>query len=245
MMGKEVANWESFVKISLWLAILLYWISGIVLTCIGVSIQVKLHDTFTVLDDAASGVPVIITVVGMLIILVSTIGAVALLKCNPKMIKWFIGLLLIQLIIEIALGMAACTYREKVHQTLLKDVLKTLEKYNGELQITKGVDSLQTQFQCCGAQNYTDWLNTTFGSLSSSVPRSCCKVPVESCVTDLSKDTLGINKKGCVLKLKNWVEEHITIFGGIAMFVGLAQLTGILFCYLLLKLLKENYTSIE
>ncbi|KAF7241848.1 Tetraspanin-6 [Varanus komodoensis] len=195
MMGKEVANWESFVKISLWLAILLYWISGIVLTCIGVSIQVKLHDTFTVLDDAASGVPVIITVVGMLIILVSTIGAVALLKCNPKMIKWFIGLLLIQLIIEIALGMAACTYREKVHQTLLKDVLKTLEKYNGELQITKGVDSLQTQ--------------------------------------------------GCVLKLKNWVEEHITIFGGIAMFVGLAQLTGILFCYLLLKLLKENYTSIE
>ncbi|XP_062974725.1 tetraspanin-6-like [Elgaria multicarinata webbii] len=245
MNGKETVSWERFVKSYLWLAILLYWISGVVLMCIGVSIQVKLHDTFIVLNEAASGVPVIITVVGILTVLVSTFGAVALLKGNPKMIKWFTGILLILLIIEIVLGVAAYAYREKLHQTLLKDVLKTLDKYNRELQITKGVDNLQTQFQCCGVEKYTDWLNTTFGSLSSSVPRSCCKIPVENCVTDINKDTIGINKQGCFLKLKSWIEEHIAVFRGFAVFVGLAQLTGILFCYLLLKILVENYTSIE
>ena len=245
MKEKEVTNWERVVRICLWLAILLYWISGIVLMCIGVSVQVKFHDTFLVLNETAAVVPTIITVIGTFIILVAAFGAVALLKCNLRMMRLFTGILLALLIAEIVFGAVVCVYREKLHQTLLRDVLRILDKYSRELHITKGVDSLQRQFQCCGAENYTDWLNTTFGFLSSSVPRSCCKVPVESCVTDLSKYTIGINQQGCVLKLKNWVEEHMAVFGGVGIFIGLAQLSGILFCYLLLKILKENYESLE
>ncbi|KAJ7345878.1 hypothetical protein JRQ81_001828 [Phrynocephalus forsythii] len=198
-------------------------ISGIVLVCIGVSIQVKFHDTFLVLNEAAAVVPTIVTVIGTFIILVAVFGAIALLKCNLRMMRLFTGILLALLIAEIEFGTVVCIYREKLHQTLLRDVLRILDKYSRELHITKGVDSLQRQFQCCGAENYTDWLNTTFGFLSSSVPRSCCKVPVESCVTDLSKYTIGINQQGCVLKLKNWVEEHMTVFGGVGIFIGLAQ----------------------
>ncbi|XP_061468948.1 tetraspanin-6-like isoform X2 [Rhineura floridana] len=245
MNEKEDAKLERFVKIGLWLAILLYWISGVVLLCIGVSIQVKLRDTFVVVNDAASGVPVIITVIGTLVVIVSAFGAVALLKQSPKMIKLFTGMLLALLILEIIVGATAYTYRGKLYQTLLRHVWNTLDKYSEEVQITKGLDSLQTQFQCCGAENYTDWLNTTFGSLSSSVPRSCCKVPGENCVTDLSKHTVGINQQGCVRKLKNWVDEHIAVFGGVGIFVGLAQLSWIPFCYLLLRILKENYERIE
>ncbi|KAH0621308.1 hypothetical protein JD844_022453, partial [Phrynosoma platyrhinos] len=200
-------------------------ISGVVLMCIGVSIQVKLRDTFVVLNEAASEVPAIITVVGTLIIIIASFGAIALLKCNPKMIKVFTGILLAHLSAGIVVGAVAYAYREKLHQTLLKDVLKTLDKYSEELQITKAVDSLQRQFQCCGAENYTDWLNTTFGALSSSVPRSCCKVPVESCVTDLNKYPVGINQQGCVLKVKNWFEEHIFVFGGVGIFLGLTQVS--------------------
>ncbi|XP_061468947.1 tetraspanin-6-like isoform X1 [Rhineura floridana] len=202
-MKKKMLSWKDLLKL----------ISGVVLLCIGVSIQVKLRDTFVVVNDAASGVPVIITVIGTLVVIVSAFGAVALLKQSPKMIKLFTGMLLALLILEIIVGATAYTYRGK--------------------------------FQCCGAENYTDWLNTTFGSLSSSVPRSCCKVPGENCVTDLSKHTVGINQQGCVRKLKNWVDEHIAVFGGVGIFVGLAQLSWIPFCYLLLRILKENYERIE
>ncbi|XP_060630904.2 tetraspanin-6-like [Anolis sagrei] len=245
MLGKEVTNWETVVKICLWLTVLLYWISGVVLICIGVSIQVKLRDIFAVLNEGASVVPVVITIVGTFIIIISAFGAIAVLKRNSKMIKIFAGILLAHLITGIIAGAVAYTYREKLHQTLLKDVLETMDKYSEELQITKGVDSLQSQFQCCGAENYTDWLNTTFGSLSSSVPRSCCKVPVESCVTDLSQYPVGINQQGCVAKVKTWFGEHIVVIGGIRIFIGLVQLTGIVFCYLLLKILNENYESVE
>nr|XP_028563620.1 tetraspanin-6-like [Podarcis muralis] len=245
MNEKGISNFERFVKICFWLAIFFYWVSGVLLMCIGVSVQVKLRDIYVVINDAASKVPMIITVIGTLVVLSSAFGKVALLNRSPNLIKLFIGILLVLLVLEITAGAAAYTYRHKLHQTLLSDTLKTLDKYNEEVQITKGVDSLQTEFQCCGAENYTDWLNTTFGSLSSSVPISCCRVPVENCITDLSKDTAGINQQGCVLKLNNWVEEHIAMLGGVGIFAGVAQLFGIPFCYLLLRTLKENYEHIE
>ncbi|KAM6461608.1 tetraspanin-6-like [Liasis olivaceus] len=245
MEAKGTIKWERCIKILLWLTVLLYWVSGVVLIITGVSVQVKLRDTFVVLTEAASGIPVIVTVIGVLIILLSGFGAIALLRSNTKMIKLFTGLLLVLLITEIIVGATAYAYREKLYQTSSKDFVKILNKYSGELRITKGVDMLQTEFQCCGAENYTDWLNTTFGLLSSSVPRSCCKVPVESCVTDLSKYIVGINQQGCFLKLKNWIERHISAFGGVGVLLVFGQLTGILLCYILLKILKENYASID
>ncbi|XP_054826220.1 tetraspanin-6-like [Eublepharis macularius] len=245
MKKTESVTKEKLIKIGLWLIIVLHWISGVVLMCIGVSVQVKIHDTFVFVNEGSSGVPVIIMTVGTIIILVSTFGAVALLKHNPKMIKLFIGMLLAVLLVEIIVGASAYSYQKKLHQTLLRNFLETLDKYNIDLPITKAVDGLQRQFQCCGAENYTDWLNTTFGSLSPSVPTSCCKKDVESCVTDLTKERFHINQEGCVLKLKNWVEEQLIIFGGVGLFIGLTQLTGILLCYMLLRMLKENYESIQ
>ncbi|XP_066467969.1 tetraspanin-6-like [Tiliqua scincoides] len=236
---------ERLVKMCLWLILLFYWISGVLLMCLGLSVQVKLRDTLLVLNEAVSGIPVIVTVVGAVLVLVSAFGAIALLKLNSKMIKMFTGLLLALLLVEIIVAVSAYSYRRKLHQTLLNDFLNTLDKYSKDLQIMKGVDGIQRQFQCCGAKNYTDWLNTTFGSLSSSVPMSCCKVPVENCDIDLSRDTADINQQGCVLKLKSWVEENMAVFGGIGIFIGLIQLTGILLCGLLLRILKDNYTSLE
>ncbi|XP_077176547.1 tetraspanin-6-like [Paroedura picta] len=245
MKETESNNKEKLIKLGLWLLILLYWVSGIVLMCIGVSIQVKIHDTFVVVNESASGVPVIIMTVGTIIILVSTFGAVALQKHNSKMIKLFIGMLLAVLLVETAVVVSAYSYRKKLHQTLLRSFLETLDKYSTDLPVTKAVDELQRQFQCCGAENYTDWLNTTFGSVSSAVPTSCCKLDGKSCVVDLRKEGANINQQGCVVKLRGWVEEHLIMFGGIGLFIGLTQLTGILLCYMLLRMLKENYESIQ
>ncbi|XP_060119038.1 CD63 antigen-like [Heteronotia binoei] len=245
MKKTESSNKEWLIKLGLWLIILLYWISGVVLMCIGVSVQVKIHDTFVVVNASASGVPVIIMTVGTMIILVSTFGAVALQKHNSKMIKLFIGMLLAVLLVETIVVVSAYSYRKKLRQTLLKSFLESMDKYNIDPSITKAVDELQRQFQCCGAANYTDWLNTPFGSLSPSIPTSCCKLNVKSCVMDLNEEGTNINQQGCVLKLNIWVEEHIIIFGGTGLFIGLTQLTGILLCYMLLRMLKENYESIQ
>ncbi|XP_013911788.1 PREDICTED: uncharacterized protein LOC106540994 [Thamnophis sirtalis] len=192
-------------------------VAGVVLIITGVCFQVKLHNAFLVLNEAASGVAVTITVIGALIIILSGFGAIALFSSNKAMIKLFTGLLVLLLITEILIVATAYACRLKLHQTISKDFMRILNKYDNKVQITKGVDTLQAEFQCCGVENYTDWQNTTFGLLSSSVPKSCCKVPMESCVTDLNQNIVGINQ----------------------------EVTGIMLCYILLKVTNEDYDIIE
>ncbi|ETE69983.1 hypothetical protein L345_04210, partial [Ophiophagus hannah] len=133
------------------------------------------------------------------------------------MIKLFTGFLVLLLITEILVVATAYMCRIKLHQTVSKDLMKILNKYDKNRQATKTVDILQAEFQCCGVENYIDWQNTTFGLRFSSVPKSCCKVPVESCVTDLNEDIVGINQ----------------------------EVTGILLCYMLLKIINKDYDNIE
>ena len=38
---------------------------------------------------------------------------------------------------------------------------------------------------CCGAQEYKDWTNTTFSEPNDAVPDSCCLSDVEGCGKDI------------------------------------------------------------
>lgn len=37
------------------------------------------------------------------------------------------------------------------------------------------------KLDCCGAQEYKDWANTTFSADTNSVPDSCCISDIEGC----------------------------------------------------------------
>ncbi|XP_058050799.1 tetraspanin-6-like [Ahaetulla prasina] len=225
MTAEKRSSWEWCIKIALWMIVLVYWVAGGVLIITGVCIQVKLQNAFVVLNEAASGVPVTITVIGALILILSGFGAIALFISNKAMIKLFTGLLVLFLITETLVVATAYACRIKLLQTVSKDFMRILNKYDKIVVVTKGVDNLQAEFQCCGVENYSDWRNTTFGLRSSSVPKSCCKVPVENCVTLLNKDMVGVNQEGCLLKLKLWTERNISTLGGLAVLIVIGQVS--------------------
>ncbi|XP_026563656.1 tetraspanin-6-like [Pseudonaja textilis] len=245
MRAEGIIIWEWCIKIALWLTVLLYWVAGGVLIITGVCVQVKLHNAFVILNEAASGIGVTITAIGVLIIILSGFGAIALFRSSKAMIKMFTGFLVVFLITEILIVATAYVCRVKLQQTVSKDLMKILNKYEKNRQATKRVDILQAEYQCCGVKNYTDWQNTTFGLRFSSVPKSCCKVPVESCVTDLNEDIIGINQEGCLLKLNTWTERNISALGGLAILTVFGQVTGILLCYILLKIINKDCEKIE
>ncbi|XP_029461092.1 CD151 antigen-like isoform X4 [Rhinatrema bivittatum] len=91
------------------------------------------------------------------------------------------------------------------------------------------------KFQCCGAQNYTDWLNSTYGF---SIPPSCCKTMQESCGT---QDTGDIYPQGCVSKMSKLIQRHAVVVGGVAIGIGFVQVFGIIISYRIVKLLQGNY----
>ncbi len=40
---------------------------------------------------------------------------------------------------------------------------------------------------CCGAQEYKDWTNTTYGGAKGDVPDSCCISDIEGCGVGILK----------------------------------------------------------
>ena len=58
-------------------------------------------------------------------------------------------------------------------------------------QVTLKIISFLKQLQCCGAQEYMDWKNTTFGG-AGDVPDSCCITDAHACGKGvLNEDTVN------------------------------------------------------
>ncbi|NXG79524.1 TSN36 protein, partial [Baryphthengus martii] len=73
----------------------------------------------------------------------------------------------------------------------------------------KTVDRVQWKLQCCGVQNYTDWLKATAVSWplpdeKAHLPKSCCKKNYSHCTGDLGH-LEQIFQEGCLKKL----EDHL------------------------------------
>uniref|UniRef100_A0A8B9P4Y4 Uncharacterized protein n=1 Tax=Apteryx owenii TaxID=8824 RepID=A0A8B9P4Y4_APTOW len=83
-------------------------------------------------------------------------------------------------------------------------------QYNGPYSENPGsraVDKIQRNLQCCGVQNYTDWLMATTVSWhlpteKACVPESCCKEKYSHCRGDLCQ-LEQLFQEGCLRKLED------------------------------------------
>lgn len=213
------------------------------LICVGASVQMKMSDVSVVVAETSSGVPLVLTIVGMVIFFLSGFGALAAVKENNNLIKSFIGILLLVFVVEIIVGMSAYSFRDKLQSIVLSGFMKMLNKYGQEKRVTRGVDGLQQEFQCCGAGNFTDWFNVSSGIFPDSVPSSCCIIVQYNCGEDALEHSERLYQEGCVLRMKMWIAEHFDVIGAVGVSLGITQILGILFSCLLVKTLQKNYVS--
>ncbi|XP_056389496.1 CD63 antigen-like isoform X2 [Hyla sarda] len=219
-------------------------VTGVALICLGASVQMKLSDISVVVTETTSGTPMVLTIVGMVIFFLSGFGAVAAIKESNILIKSFTVIMFLVFVIEIIVGMSAYYNREKLHLIVLSRFLKMLNKYGTEQPITRGVDWVQQEFQCCGAKNFTDWFNISSGIVQNSVPDSCCRIVQRKCGEDALENSEKLYQEGCVLRMRTWISEHFEVIGAVGIGLGFTQILGILFSCLLVKILQQNYVSI-
>ncbi|XP_009810283.1 tetraspanin-3 [Gavia stellata] len=72
---------------------------------------------------------------------------------------------------------------------------------------SRAMDAVQRKLQCCGVQNYTDWLKATAASWhlpaeKARVPESCCKEKYSHCRGDLGH-LEQLFQEGCLKKLED------------------------------------------
>ncbi|XP_071587782.1 tetraspanin-3-like [Heliangelus exortis] len=121
-------------------------------------------------------------------------------------------LVLVLLCLEISSGVMAQLYSVRMTSELKRTMGHLVSQYYGTHTQAPGnspMDAIQRKLQCCGVQNYTDWLKATAASWhllteKARVPKSCCKEIYSHCEGDLGH-LEQLFREGCLKKVEGWL----------------------------------------
>ncbi|XP_038642426.1 CD63 antigen [Scyliorhinus canicula] len=210
----------------------LFWISGIALIVVGILVQTKVNGTLHITSVAASGAPIVIIIVGVVINFVAFFGCCGAWKENYCMVTTFAVLLILIFLVEIAAAIAGYVFKDQIRGVFERSFNETMRNYNSSGNAAN-IDNLQKQFHCCGSAHYTDWFPPR------QVPDSCCKVPATNCGRNVT--ATNIYQEGCVNVINTWLKNNIVIVAGVALGIALFQLLGIIFACVLMKGIRSGY----
>ncbi|NXL54881.1 CD63 protein, partial [Podilymbus podiceps] len=212
---------------------------GVALIAVGIYAQVALNKALAVSSASASGTPVAILVLGVIIFFISFFGCCGAWKESYCMVTTFAVLLSIIFLVEVAAAIAGYVFKDKVRSVLEDRLWDAMRQYGEDEALTEAVDELQMDFACCGVNNYTDWATIKRFKVNDTVPLSCCRVNSTSCNVHPSPAT--VYEKGCLQSIEAWMKKNILIVAAVALGIAFFEILGIIFACCLMKGIRSGY----
>jgi len=144
-------------------------------------------------------------ILGCIATLVSLIGCIGAMKENRGALKIYAGAVLVLMIIQIALGIAAY---------VLRDQIPSYAEDSWSNMGDKGREDLENVFNCCG------WYN------SSDMPSNSTNCPIENANSSVS---------GCESAIVNEIDNSLVAIGVTAIVIGVLELLVVLFSCCLIQ----------
>lgn len=167
-------------KVVLTVINLVFCVISIVLVMMGAWLFSQYFNYDHVASDKSTLIPsCLTTTVGFLLLLVGILGFIITYKANICLTRLFLvilGMLLIGLIVG---SILTYVFRKDIDSTLDSGLKVALEEYASNQYVRKEVDFMQSELKCCGVDNYTDWLETSWYHNQTDprvpYPASCCQ----------------------------------------------------------------------
>ncbi|XP_040047989.1 tetraspanin-10 [Gasterosteus aculeatus] len=174
---------------------------------------------------------------GSVLTLLCLSGCVGALRENRTLLKLFSAALLLLITAQVLTAIVAYGLQDQVVGYLRSGMLAAMVRYQDDLDLRFITDEIQSNLQCCGADNYRDWeLNIYYncsapGVLACGVPATCCVDPLENGTVWNSQCGLGaqlldefsaqsvIFLGGCLGGISRWIEQHEGLIGTVAIVV--------------------------
>ena len=171
------------------------------------------HSSFRVynevLPDYLRVLAVLIIILGILFLFASLFGFMSTVYERRLLFKINIGILIIIIFLEVAIGTTAFVMLNSLMDGILNGMVTTKSQYLNSSSSFVAWNALQRNFHCCGINSYKDWFEVFH---NSSVPDSCCKITSAHC-GDWAIGHDNIQKNGCVNYLFLWLHTHELIIG--------------------------------
>lgn len=222
----------------------LFWLLGCALLGVGIWLQISksayssLHPTFNFLSATA-----ICIMLGVFILLIGFFGCCGAIMENKCLLVTYFILVVVIFILEIIATVMLFVYRAEVEAVVSEELRNGLKhKYpptahddpDGLREIWAFV---QSNYSCCGVDNYTDWYGTPGMDHLDKTPPECC-LNTTACVTADSKQ---VHHKGCMEVIQGGLMKNLYIGGIIIIFIILFQVLGLVASMTLVCLKKDKY----
>jgi len=221
-----------------------FWVSGAFFLLTGLATYFLRHDYISLLSVKLFSITTYMMIaIGGTVIILAFIGCLGTMKENRGCLIFYSVMLIVVFMAETCAGLIAYMYESAIHEELARNLNQTMmSQYSVDPAVTQAVDAMQSDFECCGAEDYTDWFASTWsdtriGQAQSTVPGSCCITPNTTCAQSFKLDL--INKEGCIYKLERFFRLHLILIGGISLGLSILQIFGHIFSCCLACKVKE------
>ncbi|XP_040909565.1 CD63 antigen [Toxotes jaculatrix] len=216
----------------------IFWLCGLALIVVGIVAQVGLQYPYKIRD--ASGGPIILIVVGVVIFFIAFFGCCGAWKENYCMVTMFAVLLSLIIIAEIAAAIAGYIFRNKLSAVVQENLTEMISGYNSSTpEFRASVDKLQEDLKCCGVNSSADWRN--FRPDRNSVPDSCCVNVTTNCGVGTMTDPTKVHQQGCHDAVVALLKKNIQWVIVAALVIAFLQIMGIVFACLLMRGIRSGY----
>jgi len=228
------------VKFLLFFFNFIFWLCGLALIVVGILVQMSLHNTLMIKDATASGAPIVLIGVGVVIFFIAFFGCCGAWKENYCMVTMFAILLSLVILVEIAAAIAGYVFRNKLSAVVQDSLTEMISKYNSSTpEFRDSVDKLQKDLKCCGVNSTADWRN--FRPNGNSVPDSCCVTVSPNCGIGTMTDAAKVHQMGCQEALESFLRKNIQWVIVAALVIAFLQIMGIVFACVLMRGIRSGY----
>ncbi|KAM7371914.1 hypothetical protein PAMP_009114 [Pampus punctatissimus] len=229
---------DYFLKYFLFLSNLVFTVLGLVVLGLGMWGLIS-KESFAQEKISSLGTdPMLILVtLGMVLTVLCLSGCVGALRENCSLLKLFSAIVLVLITAQVLAAIMAYSLQDQVIGLLRSGMLAAMARYQDDLDLRFITDEIQSNLQCCGADNYRDWeINIYYncsapGVLSCGVPATCCVDPLENGTVWNSQCGVGaqtldeftaqsvIFLGGCLGGISRWIEQHEGLIGTVSIVV--------------------------
>lgn len=252
----------------------LFWLAGIAVVV--VSVMLLLDSSKYLANEGGGGgqdsqlyfsIIYILLGAGCFMAIVGFFGCCGALRESPCMLCTFFIFLVVIIAAEVTGGIWAWMNLETFEKAVKGQVQHMIHKdYEVSEVITKTIDTMQHDLQCCGVEGPQDWAASrinqnaqdVFGAAVEAgirstgiykVPKSCC-VDEDSgaCVLErqfggASSVFHGLHSQGCGTALWNGLYNNLVLICGIGLGIAVLQILGLIFTMVLCCAVRRDSGS--
>ncbi|XP_070780057.1 tetraspanin-10 [Enoplosus armatus] len=229
---------DYFLKYFLFLCNLVFTVLGLVVLGLGMwGLISKESFAQEKIGSIATDPMLILVTLGFVLTMLCLSGCVGALRENCSLLKLFSAAVLVLITAQVMTAIIAYSLQDQIGGYLRSGMLAAMVRYQDDLDLRFITDEIQTNLQCCGADNYRDWeINIYYncsapGVLACGVPATCCVDPLENGTVWNSQCGLGaqlldeftaqsvIFLGGCLGGISRWIEQHEGLIGTVGIVV--------------------------